>query len=78
MTNTLPPPPSFAEFGLHDVVSLVAQSEDLAAGSVGRVLGVFPHPGGPTYAVIFTHDSLALRQLRPHEIALTDNFPAAA
>ena len=76
--NTLPPPLSFADYGLHDVVSLVAQTEDLTAGSVGRVLGKFPHPGDPTYAVIFPDDNLALRQLRPDEIALVDNFPAAA
>ena len=69
MMNTLPPPPSLGEYGLQDRVSLVAQSEDLAAGSVGRVLGKFPYPGDPTYAVIFPDNNLALRQLRPHEIA---------
>ena len=77
MVNTLPPPPCFAEYGLHDSVRLVAQSEDLAAGSVGRVLGKFPCPGDPTYAVIFPDNNLALRQLRPHEIVLVATFPAA-
>ena len=78
MINTPPPRPSYAEYGLHDIVSLVAQSEDLAAGSVGRILGKFPNPGDPTYAVIFADNNLALRQLRPHEIVLVNNFPAAA
>ncbi len=75
--NTLTPT-RFEEYGLYDTVSLVAQNENLAAGSVGRILGKFPYPGDPTYAVIFPDNNLALRQLRPHEIVLVDEFPAAA
>jgi hypothetical protein len=77
MMNTLTPT-RFAEYGLNDTVSLVAQNEDLASGSVGRILGKFAHPGYPAYAIIVPGNKFAVRELRPQKILLVDDFPATA
>lgn len=67
-----------AEFRLNDAVRLLDQQSDVPSGSVGRVLGIFPRPVGPTYAVSFTDKKVAVLELRPHEIALAEDARVAS
>jgi hypothetical protein len=65
-------------FALDDAVRLLECHGDVLSGSVGRVLGAFPHPTGTTYAVSFVEAKVSVLALRSHEIVLVDDFRAAA
>jgi hypothetical protein len=70
------PADAVAEYSLNDAVSLLSGQNDVPTGAVGRVLGTFPHPGGPSYAVVFVAHKLSALALRPEEIVLANDHRA--
>jgi len=47
-------------FHRHDQVRLVTTCREVPAGSIGRVLGRFARPSGPSYFVAFEEHSTAV------------------
>ena len=78
MVNTHSPALPAAAFSLNDAVRLLASRGDVPSGSVGRVLGAFPHGTEITYAVGFVEAKVSVLELRCHEIVLVHDFRAAA
>jgi hypothetical protein len=67
-----------SEFRLDDTVRLLDQQRDVPSGGIGRVLGIFPRPVDPTYAVSFTDKKVTVLELRPHEFALVEDSRVAS
>jgi hypothetical protein len=66
-----------ATFGLNDAVRLLDYRGDVPSGSVGRVLGAFPHQAETTYAVSFVDAKVCVLELHADEIVFVDDFRAA-
>ena len=64
-----------AEFLLNDPVRLRDQQRDVPSDTVGRILGRFPHPAGPTYAVSFVDEKLSVLELYADQIVLVEDSP---
>lgn len=62
------------EFLPNDAVRLRDQQRDVPSDTVGRILGRFPHPAGPTYAVSFVDEKLSVLEVSPDQIVLVEDF----
>ena len=61
-------------FRLRDSVMLLSGHGDIAAGSVGRVIGRFVQ-GDPTYVVWFEGDERRVAEIHPDDLLLADVEP---
>jgi uncharacterized protein (UPF0297 family) len=59
-------------FALRDTVLLLNRHGDIAAGSIGRVIGRFVQ-GDPTYLVWFEGDERRIAEIHPDELVQAEN-----
>ena len=65
-------------YRVNDPVRLLQSHGDVAAGSIGRVLGWFPRPTEITYVVSFVDAKVSVLELHANEIVVVHDFRAAA